>query len=183
MLFVKRFEVLKVRFIIFRIPLHTCEIGFVASKMILSFFCLSQRRIQHNCAAQLAGRWRQINCNSLQWGKNILYWADSSCQGKKKFSCIGTTSPTNHPRNDPSFVLFESPFTSVSTVSSSHPSPVSLVSAPMLRIRIRDPLPFWRLDPGSGIGFFRIPDLGSRIPNPYFWELSDNFSGKKFYNS
>ncbi len=38
-------------------------------------------------------------------------------------------------------------------------------------------------DPGSGIGFFRIPDLGSRIPNPYFWELSDNFLGKKFYNS
>jgi hypothetical protein len=24
------------------------------------------------------------------------------------------------------------------------------------------------LTPGSGIGFFRIPDLGSRIPNPYF---------------
>ncbi len=24
------------------------------------------------------------------------------------------------------------------------------------------------LDPGSGIGFFRIPDLGSRIPRPYF---------------
>jgi hypothetical protein len=23
-------------------------------------------------------------------------------------------------------------------------------------------------DPGSGIGFFRIPDLGSRITNPYF---------------
>ncbi len=33
--------------------------------------------------------------------------------------------------------------------------------------------------PGSGIGFF--PDPGS--PNPYFWELSDNFWGKKFYNS
>ncbi len=42
---------------------------------------------------------------------------------------------------------------------------------------------FWPLDPGSGIGFFRIPDLGSRIPNPYFWELRDNFLGKKFYNS
>ena len=28
-----------------------------------------------------------------------------------------------------------------------------------------------------------IPDLGSRIPNQYFWELSDNFLGKKFYNS
>ncbi len=36
---------------------------------------------------------------------------------------------------------------------------------------IRDPEPFWPLDPGS------------RIPNPYFWELSDNFLGKKFYNS
>ncbi len=27
---------------------------------------------------------------------------------------------------------------------------------------IRDPVPFWPLDPGSGIGFFRIPDLGSQ---------------------
>jgi hypothetical protein len=31
---------------------------------------------------------------------------------------------------------------------------------------IRDPVPFWPLDPGSGIGFFRIPDPGSRIPDP-----------------
>ncbi len=38
-------------------------------------------------------------------------------------------------------------------------------------------------DPGSRIGFFRIPDLGSRIPNPYFWEISDRFFVKKFYNS
>ncbi len=51
------------------------------------------------------------------------------------------------------------------------------------RIRIRDPVPFWPLDPGSGIGFFRIPDLGSRIPNPYFWEFSDNFLSKKFNKS
>ncbi len=29
---------------------------------------------------------------------------------------------------------------------------------------------------------FFFPDLGSRIPNPYFWELSDNILGKKFYN-
>jgi hypothetical protein len=28
----------------------------------------------------------------------------------------------------------------------------------VLRIQIRDPVPFWPLDPGSGIGFFRIPD-------------------------
>ncbi len=60
----------------------------------------------------------------------------------------------------------------------------------VLRIRIRDPrsgirdpVPFWPLDPGSEIGFFRIPDLGSRIPNPYFWELNDNILSKKFNNS
>jgi hypothetical protein len=28
-----------------------------------------------------------------------------------------------------------------------------------------------------------FPDPGSRIPNPYFRELSDNFLDKKFYNS
>jgi hypothetical protein len=28
-----------------------------------------------------------------------------------------------------------------------------------------------------------FPDPGSRIPNPYFSELIDNFLGKKFYNS
>ncbi len=55
----------------------------------------------------------------------------------------------------------------------------------VLRIRIRDPVPFWPLDPdkGSEIGLFRIPDLGSRIPNPYFLELNDISLGKKFYNS
>ncbi len=35
-------------------------------------------------------------------------------------------------------------------------------------------------DPGIRNRFF--PDLGSRIPNPNFWELCDNFLGKKFYN-
>ena len=44
-------------------------------------------------------------------------------------------------------------------------------------LRIRDPVPFWPLDPGSGIGV-----SGSRIPNPYFLEISDNFLGKKFNN-
>ncbi len=60
----------------------------------------------------------------------------------------------------------------------------TVCSISVLWLRIRDPVPFRHLDPdpGSGIGFFRIPDLGSRIPNPYFLELSDKFLGKKFYN-
>jgi hypothetical protein len=33
------------------------------------------------------------------------------------------------------------------------------------------------LTPGSGMGFFRIPDP------KYFLELRDNFLGKRFYNS
>ncbi len=53
------------------------------------------------------------------------------------------------------------------------------------RISVADPDPGSGafLTPGSRIGFFPDPDLGSRIPNPYFWELSDNFLGKKFYDS
>ncbi len=35
-------------------------------------------------------------------------------------------------------------------------------SSLVLRIRIRDPVPFWPLDPGSVIGFFRISDPGSQ---------------------
>ncbi len=41
----------------------------------------------------------------------------------------------------------------------------------------------WIRDPEWVFSGSRISDLGSRIPNPYFWELSDNFLGKKFYNS
>jgi len=49
---------------------------------------------------------------------------------------------------------------------------------------IRDLVPFWPLDSGSRIRnrFFSDPPR-SRIANPYFWELSDNILGKKFYNS
>ncbi len=37
-------------------------------------------------------------------------------------------------------------------------------------LRIQDPVPFWPLDPGSRMGFFPIPDPGSRILNPYIFE-------------
>jgi hypothetical protein len=36
------------------------------------------------------------------------------------------------------------------------------------------------LTPGSGIGLFRIPDLGSR---DHIFKSFDNFFGNKFYNS
>jgi hypothetical protein len=39
------------------------------------------------------------------------------------------------------------------------------------------------LNPGSGIQNRFFPDPGSRIPNPYFWEHSDNFLSKKLYDS
>jgi hypothetical protein len=63
-----------------------------------------------------------------------------------------------------------------------------------LSTSVADPDPgsgaFLSLDPdlGSGISFFpdpgsRIPDLGSRISTPNFFEFSDKFLGKKFYNS
>ncbi len=55
--------------------------------------------------------------------------------------------------------------------------PTVLSSYPLAMLRIRYPVPFWLIRNR----FF--PDLGSRIPNPYFWELSDIFLGKKFYNS
>jgi hypothetical protein len=45
------------------------------------------------------------------------------------------------------------------------PNPENIFFLPVLRIRIRDPVPFRPVDPGSGIGLFRIPDLGSRIPD------------------
>ncbi len=38
-------------------------------------------------------------------------------------------------------------------------------------------------DPGPGSGKCSFPDPGSRIPTPYFLELSDKFLGKKFCKS
>ncbi len=48
----------------------------------------------------------------------------------------------------------------------------------VLRIRIQDPVPFWPLDPGSGIGFSRIP-----YPKPICLRAQWKFFGKKFNNS
>ncbi len=47
----------------------------------------------------------------------------------------------------------------------------------VLRIRIRDPVPFWPLDPGSGIGFSRILD-----PKSIFWVKSSIILWKLAHN-
>ncbi len=55
----------------------------------------------------------------------------------------------------------------------------------MLRIRIRDPVPClfdpWSRDPGTGKGFFQIPDLGSQTK--ILESLVTIFWVKKFSNS
>ncbi len=53
----------------------------------------------------------------------------------------------------------------------------------VLRSRIRDQVPFWSWTRNRNRFFFLFPDPGSWIQSPYFWELSDNFLCKKFYNS
>jgi hypothetical protein len=49
--------------------------------------------------------------------KFFWYWADLSSQGRTIIPCTCATSQMNQPRTPYSFVLFESPFTSVSIVS------------------------------------------------------------------
>jgi hypothetical protein len=66
--------------------------------------------------------------NSVRWGIQIFCSGPTRAAKTAKISCTGTPSPTYQPRKDPlSFVLFESPFTSVSTVSRGHSSLVSLL--------------------------------------------------------
>ncbi len=58
-----------------------------------------------------------------------MYWADQSSSGRIKVSCIYWHNETNEPtkKGPLSFVLIESLFFSVSTVSRDHPSLVSLL--------------------------------------------------------
>jgi hypothetical protein len=58
-------------------------------------------------------------------------------------------------------------------------------SQAVLRIRIRDPVPFWPLDPGSGMGRKSASGSGIRDEQPgsYFLELRNHFFGLKYLNS
>jgi hypothetical protein len=66
--------------------------------------------------------------HNVWWGKNyfVLSWLEQPRQGK---SLLYRHGKPNEPTKEVplSFVLFESPFTSMSTVSKGHPSLVSLV--------------------------------------------------------
>ncbi len=55
----------------------------------------------------------------------------------------------------------------------------------VLRFRIRDPVPFWPLDPGFGIrdGYKARIRIRDEQPGSYFRELRNNFFGLKYLNS
>jgi hypothetical protein len=55
--------------------------------------------------------------------KNVLYRNDYRAPKAEKNSCIGRDKPNETTKEGPlSFVFFESPFTSVSTVSRGYPA-------------------------------------------------------------
>jgi hypothetical protein len=79
---------------------------------------------QHGClpTAQLAGRWGQRNWNSVWWGKK-LFCTGPTRAAKAEQNIFYRHDKPNEPTKDGplSFVLSESPYTSVSTVSRGHP--------------------------------------------------------------
>ncbi len=97
--------------------------------------------------AQLAGWWGQLNWNSVRWGKIVLERLEEP--GRTNISCTGMKSPTNPTKEEPlSFVLFESPCTSVSKVCRGHPTLVSLgftQSSLQKQLRTSYLRPRWRL--------------------------------------
>ncbi len=73
--------------------------------------------------AQVAGRWGHTNWISVWWGKKYFVhcWPEQPRQDKSLFYRHDELNePTN--KGPLSFVLFKSPFTSVSTISRGHPS-------------------------------------------------------------
>jgi hypothetical protein len=78
--------------------------------------------------AQLAWRWGQRSWNSVRWGKTYFCtWPTTAAKAKQKL-LYGYDKPNEPAKKGPhSFVIFESPFTSVSTISRSQPSLVSMV--------------------------------------------------------
>ncbi len=76
--------------------------------------------------AQLAGRLGQMNWNCVRRGKKYFVLGPFEQQKQDK---ISIPSPSNHATEEGplSYVIFELPLISVSTVSRGHPSVVSLI--------------------------------------------------------
>ncbi len=94
-----------------------------------------------------------------RWYTAVLCFCDILVRIRTRGSLPLTSSVTDK-------ILLEGTFTLV-FVQRGHKIPGSRKKGfsyffSVLRIRIRDPVAFWPLDPRSGMGFFRIPDLGSR---------------------
>jgi hypothetical protein len=96
---------------------------------------------QHGCLPGLLGD--GDNRIKIVYGeeKNILYWDDKSPRQNKNLVNLHGKPKKPTMEGLLSFVLFESPFTSVSTVSRGHPSLVSL----LVSIFIYFPLKVFRL--------------------------------------
>jgi hypothetical protein len=88
--------------------------------------------------------------------KNILYCAEAA-KAEQKYPCMYWQGKPNEPTKEGplSFVLFESPFTSVSTVSRGYPSLVSLVASKGIGPDTTLAWPGWKqpdIQSGSGQG-------------------------------
>ncbi len=56
---------------------------------------------QHSCLPSLLGDGDKEIVIVYGEEKSILCWAERAAKAEQKFSCTGTTSPTNQPRKDP----------------------------------------------------------------------------------
>ena len=158
--------------------ISSCLLGRIRKKLLSYSYIIEiyrrailTRRLQYMCNQSCESR-RQTNstCSRPRFRE---IW---------KVSSLSRSLPLSvSPRSRPRFGFPRPPHaeneSSIAVRGSRLPPPLcSVFSAriyrknAVLRIRIRDPGlgAFWPLDPGYGIGFFRIPDLGSRIPRPYF---------------
>ncbi len=100
---------------------------FVARNSVLGHSQRHTLRGRRPWTAQLVGRWGQGNWNSVRWGKNIFCTEQTKAAEAEQKSLVPTRQAQRTNQGRPLlFVLFESPFPSVSTVSRGHTSLVSL---------------------------------------------------------
>jgi hypothetical protein len=80
---------------------------------------------QPRLPAQLFSQWGQRNQNSVEWGKKICTGPTRAAKANKDLLYRHDKRKEPTKEGPLSFVLFESPFSSVSTVSKDHPCSLS----------------------------------------------------------